>query len=75
MRAQIGIEVEPFEMLEMTQLADTISKEELDAGIAYVLENWSFEKPCDKSVIENGVRYALAISKNQRTRLGCVDAY
>lgn len=68
MRAQLGVEVEPFEMLEMTRLAETVTKAELDAGIAYVRENWSFEKPCDDAVIENGVRYALAVGKKIRER-------
>ena len=68
MRAQLGVEVEPFEMLEMTQLAGTITKEALDAGIAYVHANWHFEKSCDESVIENGVRYALAVGKKIKER-------
>ena len=63
MRGQIGVEVEPFEMLEMVQGLDKLDPAEVEEGVRFVRENWKFDKPCDGSVIENGVKYALSISK------------
>ena len=61
MRGQIGIEVEPFEMLEMVQNLEKLDAEKVSEGIRFVKENWVFKRPCDDSVIEKGVRYALAV--------------
>ncbi len=61
MRSQIGVEVEPFEMLEMVQNMEKLDPADVAEGIKFVKENWVFKKPCDDSVIENGVKYALAI--------------
>ena len=61
MRGQIGVEVEPFEMLEMVQNLEKLDPAKIAEGVAYVKENWVFEKECDDSVIESGVKYALAI--------------
>lgn len=68
MRGQIGVEVEPFEMLEMVQNLDKLNSADIEDGILFVKENWSFKKPCDDSVIRNGVRYALAIAIKIRER-------
>lgn len=68
MRSQMGVEVEPFEMLEMVQNLETLREEEVAAGVAYVKEHWTFCKPCSDEVITNGVRYALAIEKKIRAR-------
>ncbi len=68
MRGQIGVEVEPFEMLEMVQNLDKLDAADIAAGVQFVKENWVFEKPCDDSVIENGVKYALAIGMKIKER-------
>ncbi len=68
MRGQIGVEVEPFEMLEMKQLIETLDPADVSEGIRFVKENWVFKKACDDSVIESGVKYALAIVKKIRER-------
>ena len=68
MRSQIGVEVEPFEMLEMIQNIDKLSQEDIKNGVDFVKANWKFKKECDDSVIENGVKYALAISMKIRER-------
>ena len=68
MRGQLGVEVEPFEMLEMVQNLETLDQAAVAEGVAFVKENWVFKKPCDDSVIENGVKYALAISKKIKER-------
>lgn len=68
MRGQIGVEVEPFEMLEMVQNLDKLDAAEVAEGVKFVKENWVFKKPCDDSVIENGVKYALAIGMKIKER-------
>ena len=68
MRGQLGVEVEPFEMLEMVQNLETLDAEAIADGVRFVKENWVFKKECDDSVIESGVKYALAISKKIKER-------
>ncbi len=68
MRGQIGVEVEPYEMLEMVRAIDTLDAAQIAEGVAFVKENWVFKKPCDDSVIEQGVKYALAIGKKIEER-------
>lgn len=63
MRKDIGVEVEVFEMLEMVKNIDTLDSKDISEGIAYIKENWKFEAPCDEAILENGVKYALAIKK------------
>ena len=63
MRGRIGVEVEPFEMLEMVRTLDTLDAAAVAELASFVKENWVFKKPCDDSVIEKGVKYALAIAK------------
>ncbi|MBR2571117.1 MAG: hypothetical protein IKE30_03175 [Clostridia bacterium] len=68
MRGQIGVEVEPFEMLEMVQNLDRLDPEKVREGVRFVRDNWVFKKPCDDSVIENGVKYALAVGMKIEAR-------
>lgn len=68
MRGRLGVEVEPFEMLEMVRNMEKLEKEEIEGGIAYVKESWSFEKECPDEVIEKGVKYALAVGRKIKER-------
>ena len=68
MRGQFGVEVEPFEMLEMVQNSDILDPVEVEKGISYVQENWKFEKECPEETIEKGVKYALAVGKKIKER-------
>ena len=68
MRGKLGVEVEPFEMLEVNRIADALTKEEIDAVIREIRANWVFDKPCEDSVLETGVRYALAVGKKIEER-------
>lgn len=68
MRGQLGVEVEPFEMLEVVQNLETLDPKEIAENIAFVKTNWVFDKPCDDSVIETGVKYALAVGKKIKER-------
>ena len=62
MRGKIGVEVEPFEMLEMVRGLDKLEESKVQELVAFVKDNWIFKKPCDDSVIVQGVKYALAIA-------------
>lgn len=68
MRGRLGVEVEPFEMLEMVQELGKLDEAEIAKGVAWVKENWVIEKECDEAVLENGVRYALALGKKIKER-------
>ncbi len=68
MRGQIGVEVEPYEMLEMVRAIDALEVGQIADGVCFVKENWVFKKPCDNSVVEQGVKYALAIAKKIQER-------
>ena len=68
MRGQIGVEVEPFEMLEIVRAAETADAAEVARWTAWIRENWRILKPCDDSILEKGVRYALAIAARVRDR-------
>ena len=68
MRGQIGVEVEPYEMLEMVRAADALEEAAVNDGVAYVKSNWVFKKECPDATLEQGVRYALAIAKKIKER-------
>lgn len=68
MRRDIGVEVEPYEMLEMVQTVEKLDPAQIAEGVAFVKSNWRFEKPCAEEVIENGVKYALAIAVKIKER-------
>ena len=68
MRGRLGVEVEPFEMLEMVKTADALDPAEVAAGVKDVREHWKLEKPCGDELIERGVRYALAVGRKIRER-------
>ena len=68
MRGQIGVEVEPYEMLEMVRALDDLDAAAVAEGVKFVKENWKFEKSCDDAIIEKGVKYALAIVKKINER-------
>lgn len=68
LRGQIGVEVEPFEMLEMVQNIDKLDTRRIKDGVEYVRNNWIFLKECDESIIETGVKYALAVGKKIEER-------
>ena len=63
MRGQIGVEVEPYEMLEMVRAIDTLEAEKIAESVKFVKENWVFKKECDDSVIEKQKMMSLFFSK------------
>lgn len=68
MRGKIGVEVEPYEMLEMVRTIDTLEAKAIAEGVNFVKTNWVFKKECTDATIEQGVKYALAIAKKIRER-------
>ena len=68
LRGQIGVEVEPFEMLEMVQNIEGLERPAVRDGVNLVKREWKFAKPCDDAIIEQGVKYALAISQKIKER-------
>ncbi len=68
LRGKIGVEVEPFEMLEMVRNIEHLDAAQIQEAIDYVKKTWKFIKPCDDEIIEQGVQYALAIGKKIRER-------
>lgn len=67
MRGKIGVEVEPFEMLEMVQNLEKIDANKVADGVRFVRDNWTIVSECDDSIIETAVKYALAIGKKSRS--------
>ena len=68
MRGKIGVEVEPYEMLEMVRAIDTLDAEAIAEGVGFVKTNWVFKKECADATVEQGVKYALAIARKIRER-------
>ncbi|NLC39822.1 MAG: hypothetical protein GX763_02770 [Clostridiaceae bacterium] len=68
LRGEIGVEVEPFEMLEIVQILEELDPGMVTEGVQFVKNNWKVLKPVNDSVIENGVKYALAIGKKIEER-------
>ena len=44
MRGQIGVEVEPFEMLEMMREVEKLDAARVADGVRYVKENWQIPR-------------------------------
>lgn len=66
--SKLGVEVEPFEMLEMVQNLENLDETKVYKAVEYVKSNWKFQKECEDSVIEQGVRYALSIGRKIEKR-------
>ena len=68
LRGKLGVEVEPFEMLEMVQNLEGLDEKEIKKGVQYIRDHWKFQQNCDDAVLETGVKYALAIGKKIKER-------
>ena len=68
LRGTIGVEVEPFEMLEIVQAMDRLDPEEVQALCEDVVRRWTFVKPAQPQTIEQSVRLALAVGGKVRER-------
>ena len=63
LRGKIGIEVEFFEMLEITQRMESLNSSGIDNVISKVMSTWQFMKPADAKAIETGARVYLAVKE------------
>src|SRR5690606_37648777 len=63
LKAEIGTEVEFFEMLEMVQLSENMDGEEIQMIREKIEKSWIFEKPVDELFLKKGITYYLAIKK------------
>lgn len=68
MRGKIGVEVEPFEMLEMIQNLEKLDPQKIAEGVQYVRDNWKIVQNCDDKIIETAVKYTLSIGKKIQER-------
>ena len=60
-RSRFGVEIEPFELLEVARDADKVNEEEVSRMLSFMKEKWTFIEPYDECVLQTGARYALAI--------------
>ncbi len=68
MRGQIGVEVEPFEMLEMVRNIEDLNDADVEKLVAEMQSEWTYQLPCDKEVLVKGAKYALALAKKIKER-------
>ncbi len=68
LRYRIGVEVEPFEMLEVVQRAAAVDDSAVRDRIEWIRAHWVFDQPCAEAILEKGVRYALAIGQRVADR-------
>ncbi len=68
LRGQIGVEVEPFEMLEMIRNIEELNDEAVEKLVTEMENEWTYQLPCDREVLVKGAKYALALEKRIRER-------
>lgn len=68
LRAKIGPEVEPFEMLEIVQAMEAVDAAEVERLSAEVLERWEFTQDPQPETIENTVKLYLAVHQKVAER-------
>jgi L-arabinose isomerase len=61
LRRQLGVEIESFEMLEMVQRSEAVDAPAVASVLATIRAKWSFEKTVTDEVLEQGIRYYLAV--------------
>ena len=64
----IGTEIETFEMLEIAQRYEKITKEEKDAVIEKCMSKWKFLKPAKREGLEKAAGYYLAVKAIAKER-------
>lgn len=68
LRAKIGVEVEPFEMLEMVQLSEKVDDQDVEKAAVHVQNNWKIVGEYDEKALRTGMRYALALKQKIEDR-------
>ena len=68
LKRKIGAEIEHFDLLEIQNIAETITDEEIAAGAEHIRKNWKFIRDPQPGTVENSVRLALAFKKKIEER-------
>ena len=68
LRANIGPEVEVFEMLEMQQIIDSLEPDDVGALVESVRSRWEFEKEASDQTIQQAVKLYLAVKRKVEER-------
>ena len=63
LKAKIGTEIEFFEMLEMLQISENVSADEVEQVLNKIKQQWDFVKFADDEFLKKGIVYYLAIKK------------
>lgn len=63
LKANLGIDVEFFEMLELVQATEGVEKKEVEKVYKKIKGNWEFVKPVDDDFLKKGIAYYLGIKK------------
>jgi L-fucose isomerase-like protein len=63
LKEKIGTEIEFFEMLEMLQESEGVSKDEIQVLLSKIKVEWDFEAAADEEMLRKGIAYFLAIKK------------
>ena len=68
LKRKIGAEIEHFDLLEIQNIAETITAEEIASGAEHIRKNWKFIRDPQPGTVENSVRLALAFKKKIEER-------
>ena len=63
LKRTVGAEIEHFDLLEIQELADTVTEAEIAAGAEHIRKNWKFIRDPQPGTVENSVKLALAFQK------------
>jgi hypothetical protein len=61
LKKALGVEVETFEMLEMTHRMEQVGTDEIQHWVAWVKRAWKFESPAAPGTLEKSIRCFVAL--------------
>lgn len=68
LKERIGAEIEHFDLLEISEIEKTVRREDVDAGVAHIRENWKMLREPQPGTVEKSVRLALAFRRKIEER-------
>ena len=63
LKKTVGAEIEHFDLMEIQELIQSITPEEVAGGAEKIRKNWKFVREPKEGTVENSVRLALAFKK------------
>lgn len=63
LKRELGVEIECFEMLEVVQRAEKLTKAQINDVIENRIMKWKFLKTPDATAVENAAKYYLAVKE------------